>query len=84
MLPIVEIKWSAVPAVATVALQQGAYVGKLLKEHVAVHDRRPFKFFNKGQMATIHYHAGLSARRPPDGRLLGFDDLGRHPHLLPD
>jgi NADH dehydrogenase len=46
------------PAVATVAIQQGNYVGKLIKNRVAPESRRPFRYFNKGQLATIgRFHA---------------------------
>jgi len=37
------------PAIAPVAIQQGRYVAKLIKTG----NRKPFKYFDKGQLATI-------------------------------
>jgi NADH:ubiquinone reductase (H+-translocating) len=46
------------PAVATVALQQGRYVGNLLRKRTPPEQRRPFSFRSKGQMATVgRFHA---------------------------
>ncbi|HEU4530140.1 MAG TPA: NAD(P)/FAD-dependent oxidoreductase [Steroidobacteraceae bacterium] len=39
------------PGVATVAQQQGKYVGKLLRDDPSV--RQPFRYKNEGQLATI-------------------------------
>lgn len=42
------------PGVAPVAMQQGRYVGKVIRERVAGHaNPHPFKYFNKGNLATI-------------------------------
>jgi len=41
------------PAVATAAIQQGAYLGKLLNKQVPKEKRKPFKYFDKGSLATI-------------------------------
>lgn len=38
---------------APVAIQQGRYVAKLIKDNVPIHKRKPFKYFDKGMMATI-------------------------------
>ena len=46
------------PGVAQVAIQSGAYVGKVIKnqvEHdIAPEDRAPFEYFDKGSMAIIN------------------------------
>lgn len=46
-------KGRPIPAVATAAIQQGAYVGKLIRKEKPKSKRRPFKYFDKGSMATI-------------------------------
>ena len=41
------------PAVATVAIQQGKYVGKILRKGIVRGERPPFRFRDWGMMATI-------------------------------
>ncbi|MCB1106921.1 MAG: NAD(P)/FAD-dependent oxidoreductase [Chlamydiia bacterium] len=41
------------PAVATTAIQQGRYVGKIIRRQIPKEKRRPFKYFDKGGLATI-------------------------------
>lgn len=41
------------PAVAPVAIQQGRYVGKIIKEEIPFDERKPFRYFDKGNLATI-------------------------------
>jgi NADH dehydrogenase len=41
------------PATAPVALQQGRYVAQVIRDDLRGRPRRPFRFFDKGQMATI-------------------------------
>lgn len=41
------------PGIAPTAIQQGKYVAKLLKEQLPPEKRKPFKYFDKGTMATI-------------------------------
>jgi NADH dehydrogenase len=41
------------PGVATVAMQQGAYVARTVRDDLAGKPRRPFRYRDKGQMATI-------------------------------
>ncbi|MCA9524327.1 MAG: NAD(P)/FAD-dependent oxidoreductase, partial [Myxococcales bacterium] len=43
----------ALPGIAPVAIQQGQYLGKLLRDEIAGGERRPFHYFDKGVMATI-------------------------------
>ena len=41
------------PGLASVAMQQGQYLGKALQSHIKGNDIRPFVYLDKGQMATI-------------------------------
>lgn len=41
------------PAIAPVAIQQGRYVSKLIKKQLPKKKRRPFRYFDKGSIATI-------------------------------
>ena len=44
---------SPLPAIAPVAIQQGKYVGRSIKADIKGEKLSPFKYFDKGQMATI-------------------------------
>lgn len=49
-----QINGSALPALASVASQQGKFVGKLLKKNDSqTQDRPAFRYLDKGKMATI-------------------------------
>lgn len=41
------------PAIAPTAIQQGRYVGKVIRKQIPKEKRRPFKYFDKGGIATI-------------------------------
>ena len=41
------------PGIAPVAIQQGKYVSKIIKYQIPKEKRHPFKYFDKGSMATI-------------------------------
>ncbi|MDZ7681391.1 MAG: NAD(P)/FAD-dependent oxidoreductase [Fodinibius sp.] len=41
------------PAVAPVAIQQGQFVGRLIKDEIAGKERNEFRYVDKGTMATI-------------------------------
>lgn len=41
------------PAIAPVAIQQGRYVGKIISLEIPKQNRRPFRYFDKGTIATI-------------------------------
>lgn len=41
------------PGIATTAIQQASYVAKLIKKEIPKEARKPFKYFDKGAMATI-------------------------------
>ncbi len=49
------------PGVAQPAMQEGKYVGKLIKARLAGDERvEPFKYFDKGSMATIGHRAAVA------------------------
>lgn len=41
------------PGIASVAIQQGHYVANIIKNNIAPDKRKPFRYFDKGSMATI-------------------------------
>jgi NADH dehydrogenase len=41
------------PGIATTAIQEGKYVASLIKKNLGKNERPPFKYFDKGSMATI-------------------------------
>lgn len=41
------------PGMAPIAIQQGKYVAKIIKNQIPFEKREPFKYFDKGMMATI-------------------------------
>ena len=49
----------ALPAVGGVALQQGNHVARLLRDELRGRPRRPFRYFDRGQMATIVRHRAV-------------------------
>jgi NADH dehydrogenase len=59
-----EHKPDALPAVGGVALQQGNHVARLLQRDLAGSARTPFRYFDRGQMATVtRHHAIVEVRR---------------------
>jgi NADH dehydrogenase len=48
-----EGKDQPLPALAPVAIQEGKYIGKLLRKRILPHKRKPFRYIDKGTMATI-------------------------------
>jgi NADH dehydrogenase len=55
MVTVLQSNGSSVPfpGVAPVAMQQGRYVGRAIRNRLRGRDTRPFKFFDKGNLATI-------------------------------
>lgn len=47
------VKGEILPGVAPVAMQQGKYIADLIKKSIPKEKRTPFKYFDKGTMATI-------------------------------
>lgn len=41
------------PGIAPVAIQQGKYVANLIKNQISQETRKPFRYFDKGMLATI-------------------------------
>jgi NADH:ubiquinone reductase (H+-translocating) len=54
-----EGKAEELPAVGGVALQQANHVSRLLKGDLKGRARRPFRYFDRGQMATVTRHHAL-------------------------
>lgn len=52
-------KSEALPAVGGVALQQGNHVARLLQDELKGRARKPFRYFDRGQMATVTRHHAL-------------------------
>lgn len=46
-------KGNPLPGIASVALQQGQYVANIIKNKLPPDERKPFRYFDKGSMATI-------------------------------
>ncbi len=53
----------ALPAVAPVAIQQGKYLGKILKHHQERKNRNPFHYNDKGMLAVIGKTKGIGTFR---------------------
>lgn len=59
-----EGKTDALPAVGGVALQQGNHVARQLRRDLAGKPRKPFSYFDRGQMATVtRHHAVVEVRK---------------------
>jgi NADH dehydrogenase len=55
------VSLNKLPGVAQPALQEGKYVGKVIKKRLAGEtDTVPFKYFDKGSMATIGYRSAVA------------------------
>lgn len=52
-LAYLENDGKPLPGMAPVAMQQGRYLGQLIRGELAGRPRTPFRFLDKGQMATI-------------------------------
>ena len=51
------------PGVGTVAMQQGRYVGKILRSNTQKKQRAPFCYFDKGTLATVGKTKAIGAYR---------------------
>ncbi|MCA9561738.1 MAG: NAD(P)/FAD-dependent oxidoreductase [Myxococcales bacterium] len=58
------------PGVSPVAMQQGEYVARLIAEHRLPEQRAPFRYHDKGQMATVGRRRAVAETRRV--RLKGF------------
>ena len=54
------VSLNKMPGVAQPALQEGKYVGKVIKSRLAGTEHQPFKYFDKGTMATIGYRSAVA------------------------
>jgi NADH:ubiquinone reductase (H+-translocating) len=55
------VSLNKLPGVAQPAMQEGKYVGKLIKARLAGDENiEPFKYFDKGSMATIGYKSAVA------------------------
>ena len=43
----------SLPGIAPVAIQQGKYLAKIIKNKTLKKDRKPFRYYDKGMMATV-------------------------------
>lgn len=59
-----DAKGDPLPAVAPAALQEGRYVGKLICKHLKGHLAKPFKYVNKGWLATIGRFRAVGSMGP--------------------
>lgn len=50
---VLSKKGEPIPAVATAAIQEGAYIAQIIKKRIPKQLRPRFKYFDKGSMATI-------------------------------
>ncbi|MBM7805002.1 NADH dehydrogenase [Geodermatophilus bullaregiensis] len=48
------------PGVAQPAIQEGKYVGRVIKDRLAGRQTPPFEYFDKGTMATIGYRSAVA------------------------
>ena len=54
------VSLNKLPGIAQPALQEGKYVGKVIKARLAGQPVEPFKYFDKGTMATIGYRSAVA------------------------
>lgn len=47
------------PGIAPVAMQQGRYVARIIRDRLRGRETKPFRYFDKGQMAVIGRHAAV-------------------------
>jgi len=61
---VMQANGSPVPAVSPGAIQMGKYVAKIIKKNIPPKERKPFKYFDKGMMATIGKFKAVAASGP--------------------
>jgi len=68
------VSLNKLPGVAQPAIQEGKYVGKVIRARLdGDRDLKPFKYLDKGSMATIgHLHAVADARGLKFTGLIGY------------
>ena len=60
-LAFLEIGGRVVPAVAPAAMQEGTHAARNIVRDVTNRDRRPFRYRNKGELATIGRHRAVAS-----------------------
>lgn len=55
-----EDNFEPLPGVAGVALQQGQFLGKLIRRELAGKSRKPFRYRDRGSMATIGHNKAIA------------------------
>lgn len=50
---VYDTKGKPLPAIAPAAIQQAKYVSKIIQKNIPKEERKPFRYFDKGSMATI-------------------------------
>lgn len=55
-----EVDGEPLPGVAGVALQQGKFIGKLIRRELDGKSRRPFRYRDRGSMATIGHNKAIA------------------------
>ena len=74
------VSLNKLPGVAQPALQEGKYVGKVIKARLTGQSVAPFTYLDKGTMATIGYKAAVAdALRCQGDRSIGLSDVAVHP-----
>ena len=54
------VSLNKLPGIAQPAIQEGKYVGNLIKARLSGEEVKPFKYFDKGSMATIGYRSAVA------------------------
>jgi NADH dehydrogenase len=54
------VSLNGLPGVAQPAMQEGKYVGKVIRDRIAGKTAEPFAYFDKGTMATIGYRSAVA------------------------
>jgi len=54
------VSLNKLPGIAQPAMQEGKYVGKVIKARLAGQPVEPFRYFDKGTMATIGYRSAVA------------------------
>jgi NADH dehydrogenase len=73
-LAAVEQDGKLLPGVAPVAMQEGSYVGRAIRDRMAHRNSKPFRYHNKGNLAVIGRNAAVAD--------LGFLHLSGFPAWL--
>ena len=59
MAHVTDHQKQPLPALAPVAMQQGKYVAQVISNDISKRPNKPFRYFNKGSLATIGRHQAV-------------------------